>query len=254
MDMKLQELIIKLEELAANSWPAPLQQPFEHWQLRAGNGVTMRANSVLTSGAAPETPNWLEDITAFYEALSLVLRFHISAATNPQVDLFLEKQGLIIQSPSAVYQAVCNDIINKQIKLISSLDIKIVEHFEDEWLEDFLRLEQHPLDRKSTYEQIFSGLKLRSCYLRLYDNGELVGLGTAALDGAWAGFGNIITSQNQRNKGVGTRIVHELALWSKLNGAEWIFLQVMRGNDAALNLYGKLGFTHVYDYHYRTRL
>lgn len=152
------------------------------------------------------------------------MRFHISAATDPKVDLFLENQGFVIQSPSAVYQAVCNNILKNHIFINTSLELKIEESLEDEWLEDFLRLEQHPGERKPTYAQIFSGISLRICYMRLYEDDELVGLGTAVLDGAWAGFGNIITSQTHRNRGIGTRIVHELAQWSKSNGAERLFL------------------------------
>jgi ribosomal protein S18 acetylase RimI-like enzyme len=252
--MDLQKLIVKLEQLTANSWPAPKQQVFEHWRLRAGSGVTMRANSVLTSGSFPNTLHWLDEITAFYEALSLPLRFHISTATEPEVDLYLENEGLVIQSPSAVYHAACNLISSNHLLVNDLIKIVINESLEDEWLDDFLRLEQHPIERKPAYNEIFSSINLKICYLRIYENEELVGLGSAVVEDKWAGFGNIITSENHRNKGIGSRIVQELAQFSKLNGAEQLYLQVMRNNKAALNLYSRLGFTHVYDYHYRTRL
>jgi GNAT superfamily N-acetyltransferase len=253
MNMGLQKLIIKLEQLAANTWPAPIQQAFEHWQLRAGSGVTMRANSVLTNGSLPTTPNWMDEVTAFYEALSLPLRFHISTATDPEVDLYLANQGLFIQSPSAIYQTACNLVLSNPLLANAILTVQIIESLEDDWLEDFLRLEQHPYERKPAYAQIFSGIKLKICYLRIYENEELVGLGTAVVEDEWAGFGNIITAENHRNKGIGTRIVHELAKWSQSNGAAQLYLQVMRNNKAAINLYTRLGFTHVYDYHYRVR-
>ncbi|QGQ96712.1 GNAT family N-acetyltransferase [Paenibacillus psychroresistens] len=254
MDVNRHHLIVKLEQMAANSWPAPTQQAFEHWILRAGTGITMRANSVLTTGSLPIVQSWMDEITAFYAALSLPLRFHISAATDPDVDLDLEKHGLIIQSPSAVYQAACNQVLSNPIPANPLLRVQINNSLEDEWLEDFLRLEQHPYERKPAYTQIFSGIKLKICYLRIYQNEELVGLGSAVLEDGWAGLGNIITAANYRNKGIGTSIVQELAQWSRLNGANQLYLQVMQNNKAALNLYTRLGFTHVYDYHYRTRL
>jgi N-acetylglutamate synthase len=246
------EFILKLEELAANIWPAPKQQPYEHWRLRAGNGVTMRANSVLTSGLHPSHSNWLAHITDFYEHLSLPVRFHISDATNTEVDSFLESNEFIIQSPSAVYIANCNEVLKHFNQQITPLQIIINEKLEDEWLNDFLRIEQHPLERKSTYEQIFSLINYQICYLRLYENDEVVGLGTSVIEDGWAGFGNIVTSPNHRKKGIGARIVQELTHWSSLNGADKLYLQVMRDNKAALSLYTRLGFSHVYDYHYRT--
>jgi GNAT superfamily N-acetyltransferase len=245
------ELILKLEKLAANIWPAPIQQPFQHWQLRAGNGVTMRANSVLTSGPHPLHSNWFAHITDFYKHLSLPVRFHISDATDTEVDSFLESNEFVIQSPSAVYQADCNEVLTHFNQQITPLQIKINDKLVDEWLNDFLRLEQHSLERKATYEQIFSLINYQICYLRLYENDELVGLGTSVLEDGWAGFGNIVTSLNHRKKGIGARIVQELAHWSSLNGAEKLYLQVMRDNKSALSLYTKLGFSHVYDYHYR---
>lgn len=149
-------------------------------------------------------------------------------------------------------------ILTDTVGFIQNLPHDLIASFratlEEEWLDDFLRLEQHPIERKPAYAEIFSGINLKICYLRIYENKELVGLGSAVLEDEWAGFGNIITSQNHRNKGIGTRIVQELAQWSQLNGAEQLYLQVMRNNKAALNLYTRLGFTHVYDYHYRVRL
>jgi hypothetical protein len=148
-------LTLKLEALAANIWPAPIQQPFQHWRLRAGNGVTMRANSVLTSGPHPIHSNWLAHITDFYKNLSLPVRFHISDATDIDVDSFLESNEFVIHSPSAVYYADCNEVLTHFNRQITPLQIKISENLEDEWLNDFIRLEQYPLERKMTYEQIF---------------------------------------------------------------------------------------------------
>jgi GNAT superfamily N-acetyltransferase len=121
-------------------------------------------------------------------------------------------------------------------------------------MDDFLRLEMHPLERKSTYEQIFLGIIPKTCYLRLFEHGETVGLGTAVVERGWAGFTNIVTSQAFRKRGVGTKVMQSLIHWCHLNGAENLYLQVVRDNTAAINLYTKLGFTHVFDYHYRAHL
>jgi ribosomal protein S18 acetylase RimI-like enzyme len=45
--------------------------------------------------------------------------------------------------------------------------------------------------------------------------------------------------------------VRELALWGRQNGAGGLYLQVMPDNTPAVALYEKLGFTRLYNYHYR---
>jgi GNAT superfamily N-acetyltransferase len=248
------ELILLLEQKAANIWPAPNQQNYEHWLLRAGSGVTMRANSVLTNGSFPLNMNWFEEISDFYIRQKLPVRFHISAATDYKVDHYLENKGFIVQSPTSVYIANSNEVLTHFDEQGFSLEIEINEALNNNWMQDFLSLEQHPMERKSAYEQIFSGISLQTCYLRVYENGEVAGLGTAVIENNWAGFGNIITSPNHRKKGIGARIVHELTLWSSLNGANQLYLQVMRDNKAALGLYTKLGFTHTFNYLYRIKV
>jgi N-acetylglutamate synthase len=247
------ELTHLIEQMAAKIWPAPNQQLYEHWLLREGNGVTMRANSVLTSGSFPTNMNWFEEISDFYIRQKLPVRFHISTATDHKVDHFLENNGFIIQSPTSVYIADSNEVLTHFNELGFPLEIEINQSLNTNWMQDFLRLEQHPMERKSAYEQIFSGISLQTCYLRIYENGEAIGLGTAVIENDWAGFGNIITSLNHRKKGIGARIVHELTLWSSLNGANQLYLQVMHDNKAAISLYTKLGFAHTYNYHYRIK-
>jgi GNAT superfamily N-acetyltransferase len=135
-----------------------------------------------------------------------------------------------------------------------SYPIILDEAFNTAWLDDFLRLEQFPVDRKLAYPQIFSGIGPRTCYLRLCENGEVVGLGTAVLERGWAGFTNIVTSPQHRRKGIGARLIQALAQWSSLHGAERLYLQVLQDNTAAIQLYSKLGFSHAFNYHYRARL
>jgi GNAT superfamily N-acetyltransferase len=250
-----QAFILKLDQIAANTWPAPIQQPYEHWLLRAGLGVTKRANSVLTSGDFPQNSDWLPDINDFYSRRALPVRFHISAATDDKVDRFLEDNGFIMESPASIYTALCKQAAAYPIhESTDPYEITIDEALNMVWLDDFLRLEQFPLERKSAYHQIFSGIGPRTCYLRLCDNGEAIGLGTAVLERGWAGFTNVVTSPNHRRKGIGARLVQALAQWSNLNGAEHLYLQVLQDNTAAIQLYSKLGFSHAFNYHYRARL
>jgi GNAT superfamily N-acetyltransferase len=246
------ELIIMLEQLAANTWPAPIQQHFEHWRFRAGQGVTKRANSVWTQGTFPKCAQWLKEIEDFYARLALPVQFQISAATDPTVDSFLEAEGYRIESPSAVYITSCSKMLKAE-KSHNELQIIHRENADEVWMDQFLQLEQFPLERKQVYELIFAGIGPKTFYLQICEKGETVGLGTAVLERNWAGFTNIVTAESHRGKGVGTLIMRSLAARCHEQGAEQLYLQVVRQNTAAIHLYSKLGFTHLYDYHYRVR-
>jgi RimJ/RimL family protein N-acetyltransferase len=56
-----------------------------------------------------------------------------------------------------------------------------------------------------------------------------------------------------RRQGAATAVLHALASWADKQHAHGLYLQVMRDNLAALALYERVGFTPLYDYHYRAR-
>jgi len=70
----------------------------------------------------------------------------------------------------------------------------------------------------------------------------------------WSGLFGIATSPEFRGRGIATHILRMLAQWSVSNAAPNVYLQVMHNNTSAISLYAKLGFSHLYDYHYRTKV
>ena len=70
-------------------------------------------------------------------------------------------------------------------------------------------------------------------------------------DGDLAGLFEIATAAAERGKGHGRRLVLSALKWARLRGARQAWLQVEADNLAARRLYGTLGFTEVYRYHYR---
>ncbi len=48
-------------------------------------------------------------------------------------------------------------------------------------------------------------------------------------------------------------MIRVLTEWAKNNGAERMFLQVMKENLAAVSLYEKIGFTPISEHHYRIK-
>jgi len=70
-------------------------------------------------------------------------------------------------------------------------------------------------------------------------------------DNDLAGLFEIATTEAERGKGFGRRLILSALKWARLRGARQAWLQVEASNAEALRLYTKMGFKEVYRYHYR---
>lgn len=82
---------------------------------------------------------------------------------------------------------------------------------------------------------------------------EEAAVGTAVLQGGWAGLFNVAVDPARRRLGLGRRVSEGMLDWAARGGAERAYLQVEEGNVAAVALYRSLGFEEAYRYWYRRR-
>lgn len=244
------KLIRFIEELAANSWPAHIQETLGSWRLRANMNVTKRANSVYTNGAFPEHGEWLDVIEDFYRRQSLSPCFCISEASPIELEGILDSQGY--RKIFECYAMIASG--NQVLERIVESDRFICEFAGEasrEWIDDFMRLEGYLPDRYQGYHHIFSAISSPKAFVRLYDQGILIALGTAVVERGWAGLSNIVVDAEHRGKGAAVALLRSLANWSLSHDVDQFYLQVLKNNIPALSLYHKLGFTPLFEYHYR---
>jgi GNAT superfamily N-acetyltransferase len=74
--------------------------------------------------------------------------------------------------------------------------------------------------------------------------------GVAAYADDWVGLRTIETHPAHRRQGLGLAVMAALLGWGAERGALTAYLQVLDGNDAALALYGRLGFRTHHEYRY----
>jgi ribosomal protein S18 acetylase RimI-like enzyme len=195
----------------------------------------------------------LDEVADFYERHKLSARILVSDGSPDELDALLDGLGYVAEAHSSVQTAVCADVLARAERL-EQIETRISETLTDDWLDLFLRMEQARLDRKEAYRAIMSAIGPRKCFLQVLIEGKTVGVGMAVAECGWAGFYNIATDAHYRRRGVGTQIVRSLVEWGSQNGATHLYLQVMKNNTGALAPYEKLGFSHLYSYHYRTKL
>lgn len=244
------ELIRLIEELAANAWPACIQQTLGEWRLRANMDVTKRANSVYTGGSFPEHGEWLGLIEDFYRRRSLAPCFYISAATPAELNDILDFAGYRKDFGCYTLAASGREVLDRSVKP-QRFASEFAAEAGREWIHDFMRLEGYPPARYEGYAHIFSAIGPQKAFVSLRDHGELLALGTVVIERGWAGLSNIVVDTEQRGKGAATALIRSLAAWSLSNGAEQLYLQVLKDNAPALALYRRLGFTLLFEYHYR---
>lgn len=246
-DIKLIQLI---EELAANSWPAHIQQSLGEWKLRANMNVTKRANSVYTSGSFPEYREWMDVVEDFYNRRLLLPCFHISEASPAELDGILHSRGYRKVFECCTMVALCSEVMARSAETDQFTSEFAVEA-SSEWIYDFMRLEDYSPDRYEGYVHIFSAIGPKKVFVSLREQGNLIALGTVVVERGWAGLSNIVVGAQHRGKGAATALLRSLVDWSLCNGAEQLYLQVLKDNSPALSLYQKLGFSPLSEHHYR---
>ncbi|RRJ63532.1 GNAT family N-acetyltransferase [Paenibacillus oralis] len=259
----------RLEELAASGWPPRELRPLGSWQLRANDGVTRRANSVLAAGPFPEG-DWLEEVERFYRERGLPTCFHVSEYSPPELDSLLAAAGYEKVMSCLLLTASCRDIIKRAEDLglvcpamvltegaeglrITNGGVILAPEASEPWLDDFLRMEGFPESRREGYRSIFAAMPSPKAFVTIVDQGqgEPIGVATAVIEAGWAGISNVVVDPRHRRKRAAARMLITLAVWSAEAGAEGMYLQVLEKNAPALELYGKLGFSAVSGYHYR---
>ncbi len=247
--------IRRLEEVAALGWPAPSTSRLGDWLLRAGEGWTGRANSVLPLGE-PDLPldEALASVLRWYASQGLPARFQVPLPLCTDLDEALDARGWRAYNPTLV-----------RIADVAAVLAASPAHPE---------LPAVALDREPSQEWLAAyhyrgGGKLPPVALRVMTaaadpifaamivDGTVLGVARAVVDndpaGAiWCGITALETVPAARRRGIGDHLLRAVIEWAADRGATRVYLQVMEDNVAAQAMYDRLGFGISHRYHYRT--
>lgn len=250
------ETIPLLDRLAANTWPAQYTKPLDSWLLRATPALpSRRSSSVLTIGDFPRTPDWMEQLERYYAAYELPPRFHVSSSSPSGLDEMLAQLGYVKEMESIVMAADCETVINHTLSSEEfAYKLSLSETATPAWTAAFMAIEQFEPLRTPAYQQMMDRIEGRTLFALAHEpfSTAVVGIGTAVLEGNWAGLINIATSSSFRRQGIGLHMIGYLASLCVELGARHLYLQVLASNESAQRLYRKIGFEKVFEYHYRT--
>jgi ribosomal protein S18 acetylase RimI-like enzyme len=246
---------VLIEQLADNAWPAAEQVPLGPWKLRATHGVTRRANSVFTAAQedvrASELEELIDQAERFYSLRSLPPVFQISAATGAKnLDALLERRGYRINAPSEIWTRSTTATPCSNQRMTPDCTVRWEGQPGDDWFDCAF---DEPVERRRVHEQIVRRVPPPRVYVAAMRGQEIAGCGMATSAKGHTGIFCMATKLQHRRRGIARLLLRQLCDWSRNQGDQHVFLQVMSDNQPGKALYERAGFKFEYDYHYRIK-
>jgi GNAT superfamily N-acetyltransferase len=246
-DMKL---IRTMEEMSITAWPSFQQVLMDGWMLRFANGYSTRSNSVQS--IYPCSDDVVEKIRcceALYASANLPAAFKISPLSQPpQLDSILESMGyrqhhrtsvqVLGTLPESTVGDERSDIRNTPL---------------GEWFDAFFAISAASTEKMQNHARIVGKIPMPMCAMVTKHGGQPAACARGVLQGEYVGLYDVCTLPSARRMGLATQIIRDILSWASARGATRAYLQVMEDNSAAVALYSKLGFRHVYSYWYRVK-
>jgi GNAT superfamily N-acetyltransferase len=234
--------IQELENLSDLTWPADEIKEIGKWRLRISDGFTMRANSVLPTGAGPfgepnlEIDTAVDEVVKIYQAAGLTPTFTLPLPLYEELDNYLAGLGWRVKIGA---EYLVNDIPENLAVENLEFQIEISSEPSPEWL---------AVQGDHQLERIMRNYPAR--YAQVKYQGKLVGIGRIATYQKWSLATRVFVDPEFRGKGIGTLLMRSLMSAAKDQGATKVGLQVDSENGAGLALYKSMGFRFHHSYNY----
>lgn len=234
--------VLELDRICNATWPAIESEEFGGWLLRAANGVTNRANSVLPLKGALEAGclnNFEENLAAaqnFYRSRNLPVIFHLAIPTWDELQSKLIELGSteLIRANTMVA-----DLQSFEVNIPTELTLEVTDTPTSAWLNT---------PAVPGVEKILNGCPAR--YLGIRSGAEVIATARIALSEGWSSLTRVFVSEQFRGQGLGKAIVASAINESLLQGATKSVLQVEAKNEVAIDIYESLGFNFHHEYTY----
>ena len=243
-------MIEKIEEISLNAWPAIKTIFYDGWVLRFANGYTKRSNSINPIyHSHKDAMEKIKRCEKIYESINQKAIFKITDKVYPaDLDLILHESGYKDCAYVSVRTKELEDVYEP-----SSKDIIVFNDLDNMWFDNYCELSNIGTKDAITLTQILENIIPETYFIALKTNGKISACGLGVIENEFMGIFNIIVDPDYRKQGLGRDIMLHLMNIGRQNGASLSYLQVMKDNTAAINLYEKLGFDESYQYWYRMK-
>lgn len=233
----------ELTRVASRSWQPLESEPLGEWTLRAAEGFTRRANSVLPLGD-PGIPldDALARVTSWYAERGLPAYVQAAtgaAGTQELLCAELERRGWTSEVSAEVRIGALAPVGDVDAPVADA--VRLTRAPDEDWLGRYGKVTDPALARRMLVEG-------PSVWFAALPGGRAIG--RCVVDGRWAGFAAVTVDPAHRREGLATAVMAALARRALEEGASAAWLQVETDNAAARALYDGLGFAIHHTYHH----
>lgn len=238
-----------VEDLSLNAWPSHQMQIYDGWILRFSYFYTHRTNCIEQIGPSSiPLSDKLDYCEEIYEKWGTPAIYKINPLIDSSFDQKLTGRGYHIAHITEVM------IMDLEKQKFPSHPLKVVlsREISQEWLDALFSM-------KGTVNQVhrtivpsmYAAIPKDVICASVYNGNEIIATGLTILDRDYAGLYAIHVHQNFRGQGLGRAVCQSLLAAAMEEGASSAYLQVVKGNSRAKNLYTSLGFRDFYTYWFR---
>ncbi len=251
--------IALLETLSYNALPALETMIYDGWILRFANGFTKRSNSInpLYSGILPLTSKHKYCVQEFHNQNLPVIYKLTSQTASEDINEFLENLDyeLVDLTSVQLLNLTNTSTTPNPNKIFSQVEqITINNEPTSQWLANFLNLNPNfnftDFQRK-TMKQILQKILPRRWYNSWFEKNKCVACGLGVLQDGYYGIFDILVHLDYRRQGFASRLIQQMIEHAQSQKAHTAYLQVVKANLPAIQLYQQFGFKEEYEYWYR---
>jgi ribosomal protein S18 acetylase RimI-like enzyme len=248
----------RLETAAADALAPAEEVRVDGWRLRFNHGVTRRGNSALPEARGRRSlARKLREVRGYYAARGTAARLQLSSASRPAgLDAALEARGWRYEEGARVLTRAPSDPPPDGGLATDAAggDVLVAAEPDDAYREVQAAVTPRAADWADARSRVLQEAGLRPWHLVLTGaGGRPVAAGLIVVDpnARLAGLFSLATRPEARRRGHATRLIRAALERCRVDGVATAYLQVAGGNDAALRLYGRVGFREHHRYHYR---
>jgi GNAT superfamily N-acetyltransferase len=238
----------ELAEVTARAWQPVESQSLGGWTLRAANGFTRRANSVLPLGD-PGLPldEALSYVRTWYADRGLPAYVQVAtgaAGTQELLGAELAGHGWVAEVFAEVRTGALAPVADLDT---GGTEVTLARSADAAWMSRYQRLRTPGPEVEKV---LTSGPSVWFATVPGGDGAPPAAIGRCVVDGRWAGFAAVEVDPAHRRRGLATAVMAVLARRALDEGASAAWLQVETGNEGARALYDGMGFTTHHGYHH----
>lgn len=237
---------LELERVAARGWQAEHVRWLGQWCLRANDGFTGRANSVLPLGdPGLALDDALDEVGRWYAGFGLPARFALPAPARDDLRELLDGRGW---TPSWGARVMVADLAHlPATDTRGAPDVAIAPEPSSGW--------EAAYHYRGAVALPLAGRRLLVRadvvgFAEVVVEGQVVAIGRGTVVDGWLGITAVEVHPSHRRRGLATQVLAALAGWARDHGADRAYLQVELTNDVAAAMYRRVGFRDHHTYAY----